>query len=251
MKDLILSNTIGLPGYKNFVNAIGAENTILADKFFKAMWKAYIHNKGNVSLPYWSAKFEDKKVFNKILKALSDGGWIVSHSIPSRNWAEANINEDKLLQYCTIDELNQLRAQYKFDDYVLKVKDSTKSTATRIAGTTRDTGIVRIGAMKAGNTLFKFDTDIMEEYKFTIQKELTKSMDKIAKIISDSGGSMRIDAATYDSISIEVLDYYLQGGEYTRGNCLNDTRGRAISDALSKIGNPIGCKPLRALLVIQ
>ena len=246
-RELILENKLGLPNYINFVEAIGEEYTNLADKFFKALWNRYLKDKGSISLPYWSDRFNNPIVFNQILMALS-GSWIITHSIPERNWAEANINEDKLLKYCTPNELEQVRATNKFAQYRLEKELSTKATATRLNGTTQNTGLVREGFMEAGNTRFSYDTAKMEEYKEVIQKNLTKSMDKIAKLCPN----LRHDQASYDTISISMLDYYLNSDQvYTRGDNYNDSRGRAISSSLSKIGNPISCKDFRSLLVIE
>jgi hypothetical protein len=87
----------------------------------------------------------------------------------------------------------------------------------------------------------------MLEYRDVIQKNLTKSMDKIAELCPN----LRHDSASYDTISVEILEYYLDSNDtYTRGNNYNDSRGRAISESLSKVGNPISCKDFRALIVL-
>ena len=244
----ILEGRLQLPSYQNFVEAIGTHYTELASKMFTAMWHAYLKDKGNISLPYWADRFEDMQIFNQILISLSQAGWIISHSIPARNWAEACLNEDKLLQFVSIDDLQQVRAFHKFQQYKLDRSPSVKSTATRINGHCKDTGLVREGFMKAGNTVFSYDQHYMAEYSTIIQANLTKSMDKIAILWPD----MRHDQASYDTISCNVLDYHLTTTDkFTRGNNYNDSRGRAISSALGKIANPISSKDFRALLVIE
>ena len=246
-RELILENKLGLPSYTNFVKSIGEEYTDLADKFFKALWNRYLKDKGTVSLPYWSDRFNNPIVFNQVLKALSDS-WIVTHSIPERNWAEAFINESKLLKYCTPNELEQVRATNKFSQYRLEKDTSSKTVATRVNGSIKNTGLVREGFMKAGNTVFSYDTNKMQEYSPVIQSNLTKSMDKIAQLCPN----LRHDKASYDTISIDMLEYYINSDQkYSRGDNYNDSRGRAISSSLSKIGNPISCKDFRALLVIE
>ena len=243
----ILEGRLELPGYQNFVQAIGVDNTELASRMLKAMWHAYLKDKGNISLPYWADRFTDMRVFNLILKSLSDSGWIICHSIPARNWAEAQLNEDKLLSFVPIDALQRVRSHHKFTQYKLDISPSTKTNATRLNGHCRDTGLVREGFMKAGNTVFTYDQHYMEEYQPIIQANLTKSMDKIAEIWPD----MRHDQASYDTISCNVLDYHLNTDQvFTRGDNYNDSRGRAISSSLSKVMNPISSKDARALLVI-
>lgn len=251
MRQLLLEGILTLPSYKAFHDVIG-DDAIIADNMFKALWQNYLKDKGSISLPYWADKFSTAENFNIVLKSLSESGWITSHSIPARNWAEANLNESKLLKYCTIDELESIRASKKFLHYTLKESESSKTRATKLNGRVQDTGLVREGAAKAGNTCFSYDKKYMELYKDTIQSELTKSMDKIITLITALGGSVRNDRSSYDTISVAVMDYYLNSSEtYTRGHSYNDSRGRAISESLSKIGNPISNKTFRALLVIE
>ena len=244
----ILEGRLELPGFQNFVDAIGLANTELTARMFKAMWIAYLKDKGNISLPYWADRFDDMQVFNQVLISLSKAGWITCHSIPARNWAEAQLNEDKLLEFVSIDLLQQVRAFHKFTHYKLDRISSTKTNATRLNGKCRDTGLVREGFMLAGNTVFSYDQHYMREYQLIIQANLTKSMDKIAELWPD----MRHDQASYDTISCSILDYHLNTTDtFTRGDNYNDSRGRAISSSLSRVCNPISSKDMRALLVIE
>ena len=244
----ILEGRLELPSYQAFVDAIGLANTELTARMFKAMWIAYLKDKGNISLPYWADRFDDMKIFNQVLISLSQAGWIICHSIPARNWAEAQLNETKLLEYVSIDLLQRVRAHHKFTHYKLDAPVSTKTNATRLNGHCRDTGLVREGFMLAGNTRFSYDQHYMREYQSIIQANLTKSMDKIAELWPD----MRHDQASYDTISCDVLDFHLHTDQiFTRGDNYNDSRGRAISSSLSKVANPISCKDMRALLVIE
>ena len=247
MRAQVLEGRLPLPSRKKFVTAIGEHYTRIAERMFKSLWHAYLKNKGVINSTYWSDKFNNAEVFNIVLMSLSKAGWIVSHSIPARNWAEMHLKEDKLLTLLTSDELEQVRANHKYRQYVLDNTTSTLSKATRINGKTKDTGITREGFMKAGNTKFKYDQHWLEEYSTTIQLNLTKSMDKIAERCP----TLRHDRASYDTISIEIMNYHLNhDGVYSRGDNYNDSRGRAISSCLSKIANPISCKDFRALLVI-
>ncbi len=247
MRSQLLEGKLPLPSIGKFITAIGKSHTDVAERMFNAMWHNYLKNKGSISLPYWADKFDNIQVFNMVIMSLSNGGYIVSHSIPARNWAEAHINEDKLLEHLSPNELEQMRAYYKHQRYMLRDEVSDKTTATRLGGKTVDTGLVRNGFMKAGNTKFSYDQSYMAKYGYSIERNLTKSMDKIAEIWPD----MKHDRASYDTISIEMLDYYLNyDGTYTRGHNFNDSRGRAISSCLGKIGNPISSKDFRSLIII-
>ena len=149
IRSQILDANLTLPSYARFVEAFGRDYADLANSLFVALFRAYLQNKGNISLPFWADKFDDMSIFNSIIKSLSDSHWIITDAIPARNWAEARLNEDKLLNYCTLKELEQIRATKKFLHYVMEQPLSTKTRSTRLNGKTQDTGLVRRGAMLA------------------------------------------------------------------------------------------------------
>ena len=247
MRDKLLQGSFELPSYRKFTAKIGSHYAELANKLCLALWRAYLKDTGKINLVYWSDRFANAKVYNIVLLSLSDANWITCHTIPARNWAEAHLNEDKLLEYCTIEELETVRAFNKFQHYRLTSDTSTKSTATRLNGKVANTGLVREGFMEAGNSRFTYDQEYMDQYSEIIRRNLNKSMEKIAIMYPH----MRSDTASYDVISSDILDYHLTTSEeFTRGNNYNDSRGRAISSSLSKVANPISCKDFRALLVI-
>lgn len=248
LREQILYNELELPSMDKFVSQIGDHYASLANSMFKAAWYQYLRNKKPINLTYWSDKFNNPKVFNIVLMSLAKGGWLETHSIPARNWAEAVVNEKKLLEFVSPDELEVVRATHKFAKYILRHKASTVSRLTKLNGKTINTGLKREGFMKAGNTPFKYDTAYMEKYKEAIQLNLTKSMDKIA----EQCPNLRHDRASYDTISIHIMKHHMDHSDktFTRGNNFNDSRGRAISSSLAKVANPISCKDFRSLLII-
>lgn len=247
MKEQLLAGKLDLPNYQAFVSAIGPEMANLADKLFQALWYQYLKDKGTINSTYWSSRFNNPFVFNQVIMSLSKAGWLISHAIPARNWAEMHINEDKLLEFVSQQDLEQIRAFNKHRQYLPSMELSTIDNLTRINGKSKSTGLIRTGFMKAGNSQYRYDTQMMQDYSLIIQANLTKSMDKIAQLHP----SMRHDRASYDTISIEIFDHLVQSDEtYTRGNNYSDSRGRAISSALSKVANPISQKDFRALLII-
>lgn len=247
MKEQLLAGKLDLPNYQAFVSAIGPEMANLADKLFQALWYQYLKDKGTINSTYWSSRFNNPFVFNQVIMSLSKAGWLISHAIPARNWAEMHINEDKLLEFVTQDDLEQIRAFNKHRQYLPTHELSTIDNLTKINGKSKSTGLIRTGFMKAGNSQYRYDTQMMQDYSLIIQANLTKSMDKIAQLHPN----MRHDRASYDTISIEIFDHLVQSDEvYTRGNNYSDSRGRAISSALSKVANPISQKDFRALLII-
>lgn len=247
MRELLLQGNIELPGYQKFVARVGLEATQKIEALFNAMWFNYLKDKGSVNLTYWADRFKDEDLLHTALMSLSKAGWITSHAIPARNWAEAWLNEDKLLDYLAVDELTNVRAHHKLKRYMLNTTESKISTKVRLNGKLAKTGLVRNGFTRAGNTKIKYDTNLMFYYRDSIQHNLTKSMDKIAAMYPE----FKSDAATYDSISKDVLAYLIDADiEFTSGPRESDSRGRDIHGMTGKIANPISCKDFRALMVI-
>lgn len=248
MREYILEGKISLPNYKGFVKAIGSEYTATADKMFQALWLNYLKNKGSISLTYWSERFHNPRAFNVVLMSLSQGGWIESHSIPARNWAEANLKEDKLLEYVSMQELESIRATNKFAKYRQTATIASNNDTTRINGKRKSTGLIREGFRLAGNVPYQFDTTYLEQYSNVVQLNLTKSMDKIAERLPE----LKHDRASYGSISVDILDFHLNNPDstFTSGQRDSDSRGRNIHGHLDKVANPVANKDFRASLKI-
>jgi len=248
MKELLKQGKIVLPGYEKFEEVIGRNDTKMAEVMFKAMWHNYLKDRGSVSLVYWYDKFSCVAHMNIVLKSLSKAGWIDSHSIPARNWAEASIREEKLLESLTVDELQSVRAYNKFNKYKLTTESvATANDKVKLNGKSARTGLVREGFRQASNVQYRYDTTMIEYYKEEVQLNLTKSMDKIALIWPD----MVSDRASYDTISCDILNYHIDMNPLmTNGQCDSDSRGRNIQGNLDKVANYISCKDFRASLEI-
>lgn len=225
---------------------------------WNSLWRNYITNPNNkLSIPFWYDKFTSHKTFNSVLKALSKGGWVTVNVQSNHNWGEFSLNTDKLLNVLTLNGtldcdaeylLSNVRAEFKYAKYKLGFNKSSKTKATRQNGKTRNTGLVREGFAKAGNTQFGYDTSFIKANTNVINRNLVKSMEKIREEYPE----MKTDSASYDEIAIGVRKIYEKQPEklYTCGHNFNDSRGRAISSCLSKLGNPISSKDFRSLLVV-
>lgn len=247
IREQLLAGRIHLPGYHIIADKLSADSALTASHMFHAMWHNYLKNKGSVSLVYWSEQFPNQEHFNIILKSLADANWIVTHAITARNWAEAHLNESKLLQYVSADELQHIRAFHKFQQYQLDLDTADCNDKVRINGHTKRTGLVREGFRLASNLTYRYDTSAIERHRAGIQLNLTKSMDKISAMYPN----MVHDQASYDTISCELLNYYLSSdSEFSNGQHYIDSRGRNIQGNLDKVGNYISSKDLRASLVI-
>lgn len=218
-------------------------------QFCDSLWNSYIRNPNyQLAIPYWYDKFENELTFRMVMIALAKGGWINSTCNYAASWGQVQLNENKLLKYCSMEELAEVRAEFKYCRYILDINYSTVTNKTKLGKSVVDTGLKRVGFAKAGNTQFGYDTRYISKYKEAIIKNTTKGMMKVREKFPEMG----TDEASYDSVSEGVVELYEAYPEelYTTGNNLSDSRGRAISSCLRKVGNPIGYKDMRSLLVI-
>lgn len=245
MREQILNGKLELPSKESFYDNFTRANVI--ERMFISMWHAYLHSKSTVNLAYWSKELEHPVEFNQALKILSDSSWIISHSIPARNWAEAELNEDKLLQFVSVEELANVRAKFKFAKYIPSFMESKHATLTRMNGKVKRTGLTRYGLKASASSPFQYDLDYLNKYKDSIILNTNKGMQKVRNQFPD----MRSDSASYDAIAASIVEHLATNPEtYTMGSNYSDSRGRSIKEGLSKVANPIGYKDFRSLLVI-
>jgi hypothetical protein len=247
MRNEILKGSLPFPSIDKVEFALGKEVADFAEAMFNAMWHNYLINKGSISTSFWHDRLGNPAVFNQLVVSLSKAGWITSSVIPERNWLEINLNENKLLQYVSVAELEQVRVNFKFSKYMLRNKEATADTLVKSNGKVSQTGLIREGFKHSANTEFFFDSALMEKYRGGILANMVKSMTKMREKYPEIGS----DLASYDAVSENILTCLINESEtFTRGTTFMDSRGRAISSSLSKIANPIGNKDFRALLVI-
>ena len=249
-RSMLFTGKLFMPRIAKIKSTYGAKTYESIERMFEAMWSKYLQHgdDGTISLPYWAEQIHNPKAMNIALNLLSKNGWIVSVSLPENNWGEARINKKKLLEFLTKTELDSIRKQFKFSKYIMNLEpEATESTRTRLNGKTMNTGLVRKGFMKSSNTKFRFDIDKMYEYKDEVITLVNKG---ITKMILNYP-SISDDLANYSEVGKEVVNHYLYSNEtYSSGQNTNDSRGRNIANYLNKIGNPVGFKIMRALLVI-
>lgn len=247
MRTELLNGGLPLPMSHKFEEQLLPQDFLALNRMWTSLWKNYIRNKSSTSGTYWAELFSSAKVYNIVLMSLSKAGWIVSHSIPARNWAELELNENKLLNYVSSSELDSIRANHKLAQYLPDYYESVTSSLTKLNGKYRKTGLVRNGFKASGNTPFMYDLDMLATYQEPITRNVNKGMEKVRELYPN----MQSDLASYDSVSSEiVLELLNNPAVYTMGNNVSDSRGRAIKQSLSKVANPIGYKDFRALLVI-
>jgi len=249
MRDQILTGNLTMPRI-NDLQSIDKEAYKQVELMFEAMWFAYLNKgtRGTINVPYWAKRIANPKVHNIALKMLSQSGWISISTQSHRNWSEAKINESKLLEYVSRSELDGVRKYNKFKRYLLtNTKSANCADKVKLNGKVCKTGLNRSGFEHAGNTEFQFDINYMNDYKDLVVKLINKGIEKMIQkyptIIEDD--------VNYKEIGVDIVDYYcLSNGTYTSGSRISDSRGRDIAGYLDKIGNPVGFKIMRALLII-
>ena len=220
---------------------------------FNAAWYTYLKEgaKGTINMPYWAKRVANPLVLNIALKLLSKEGYLVITTQPHRNWSEAKLNERKLLEYVTEQELSTIRKYNKHQKYLLDYTDEVntdkEAAKVQIAGRISKTGLYMKGFAEAAQTAFKFDTVYMKKYyKYVLQLVnygIEKTINKYPAILKDK--------ANYAEVGKEILEHYIYSDSiYNAGSRASDSRGRDISGMLNKIGNPIGFKIMRSMLII-
>lgn len=231
----ICQGNLQMPRISNFKEKFGSEVVEQVAKMFEALWRAYLKKgyhlnpKGEftnvISMPYWAKRINNPKAHNIALMALSKAGWITVATRPNNNWSEAWLNEPKLLQYVSKQDLIHVRLHNKFKGVILEneVADESCATITKIKGKKLNTGITRNGFAKAANVEFQFDVEVMEQYKDVVKDSINKG---IVKMINKYP-QIANDYANYKELGKEVVDAYIATpSTYRPGKRSNDPRGR-------------------------
>lgn len=247
IREQILNNRLELPVIRDL------KVTPECKAMFHAMWYRYIAKgpEEPTSMTYWAQHIANPKLHNQLLSVLSNFGWITVSTRPNNNWSEAYINESKLLEYCTKAELDRTRMFYKFSKYKLELHHEDKdygANLTSVRGKPMNTGITRNGFAKSGKVKYSFDTVAMHANKELVAAEINKGIRKMI----EQYPQIRYDHANYEALGEEVVESYIydESNLYNGGPRTSDQRGRNNRGDLSKIGNPVGFKVMRSLLVI-
>ena len=244
MREDLLAGKLEYPGFMSIIRWITKEEDIYA--FWNSLWFSFLNNE-DINGLYWYERL-GAKCFNEIVRALDSHGWVISQSMSGRKWASVELCDSKLLEWVTPDEIQAIKAKYKYKKYTLGCKQSKTTNLVKQNNELRKTGLVRQGFCAAGNTRFKYDMGKLSEYESPVKLNLTKSMDKIRKMYPN----MRNTSDAYDSVCVGLFDWHRDNADnvFTTGKNISDSRGRAISDCLSKATNPIINKDFRSCLQI-
>lgn len=235
---------VDLPHKEQLEKFLDREDMKFAKHFWSSLWSNYVRNKGTTSLPYWVEQMGDAKKFNGLLYVLRD--WITTVVIPERNWAEAQLNETKLLNLFDEETLVQYRKSNKYSKYVPAFTETYTPTKVRVNGKLEETGLERHGFAKAAMTQYYYDTETLTKYLDGVIANTVKGMRKMREQYD-----FAVDDASYDIVASEIVTGLSQRPVmFTQEGNVSDSRGRAIKASLAKVANPIGYKDFRALIVI-
>ena len=221
---------------KQILEILNTKKEEIIYKFWDNLWHNFLNEKGGVDSILWLERM-GRKLFNKLIFHLSKAGWVISDV--ENNFSTTSLNECKLLKWLTKEELNNVKYHYKFQKYRLKKSVSKFNNLVQINNSFRETGLIRLGFQKAGNNIFRYDTEKLKKYLIPISCNLLKGLGASTKDI------------TYQEIIQELIDWYTVNQEYTMGSCILDSRGRSIFQCSKKIFNPVGSKDARALLIVE
>lgn len=251
MREQLLTGALPAPALDQVADLHGTESAEWYSRFWNAMWNRVLSDPTGdnaTSMFYWYDNCPNSDCYYEVVQALQINGWCITNIRPNDHWASIGLSTKKLLDFVTEAELLDLSVQYKKHRYTLDVHRSTTTDKVKVGRTIKATGLVREGFAKAGNTQFGYDTAMMSKYHDVLSRNLTKGMEKVRK----ARPNMKTEHNDYDVISLQILDTHINNptSTYTTGTNINDSRGRAISQGLKKVFNPIGNKDARALLVI-
>lgn len=254
MRDIILTGQLPVPALDQVNEIYGDGTAEWYYRFWSALWNHTLADldDNHTSMFYWYDELKlckgSDEAFNEIVKSLTLYGWCNTDIKPNQHWASIGINLDKIYEHITESELLNLSVTYKKNRYTLDVRKSTATDKVKVGRTIKSTGLIRKGFAKAGNTQFGYDTIMISKYHDVLSRNLTKGMEKVRA----ARPSMKTEHNDYDVVSLQILDNHMSNplATYTTGTNISDSRGRAISNGLKKVFNPIGNKDARALLVI-
>lgn len=248
----IMSGKLTMPKIKDMKGVYGKEAYSQIEAMFSAMGNAYLTRGADtpVSLPYWAKRVKHPTAMNQALKLLSNNNWITVSTRPNNNWSEAFLNESKLLEYVSKDHLDHIRMYNKFNKYKLtwhELDQDFGANKQKINGKVVTTDKACHGFAAAGKVPFRFDTDYMHKSYDVVIREINKGIEKMI----EKYPQIIDDHANYQEIGKEVVESLIyEKGTYNSGPRTSDPRHRNNAGYLNKVGNPVGFKVMRGLLVI-
>jgi hypothetical protein len=248
MRNEILGGSLPLPKEDEFIKHYPTVADVVI-RMWASLWVHYCANKGSTSTIYWleQAGAGNSREFLQCLKILVQGGWLIVET--SDNFSSAMLNESKLLEHVSDEELTQVRFNNRFEKYLPYADTTTQNGKASVVANQKRTNrkLNRPGMEVGAKSQFQFDRKALARNLEAITEEANKGMKELLTKYPE----MQSDEANYGEIVESIIDY-LVDNEVTCNMGINnvDSRGRAIKSHLAKVMNPIGFKVARCLLVI-
>ncbi len=248
----IMAGQLEMPNIYDMEGVYGTEVYKQIKSMFSAMWYAYLTSgkESPVSLPYWAKRIKHPKAMNQALKILSDAKWIIVSTRPNNNWSEAYLNESKLFDYVSKQQLDHVRMYNKFNKYKLEFHNLDQdfgANKMKVNGKVYTVNHTCTGFAKTGKVPFQYDTKMLSKNFDTVLAEVNKGIENMI----EEHPQIIEDHANYKAIGTEVLESLMyENGTYNSGPRTSDPRHRNNSGYLNKIANPVGFKVMRGLLTI-
>jgi hypothetical protein len=248
MRNEILNGSLPLPKADSFTEHYPAVVDVIT-RMWNSLWLHYCANKGSTSTIHWleQAGANNAKEFLLCLNILSQGGWIIIET--SDNFSSAMLNEIKLLEHVSEEELTQVRFNNRFEKYLPYTDTTTQNGKASVVANQKRTNrkLNRPGMEVGAKSQFQFDRKALARNLEAITEQANKGMKELLTKYPE----MQSDEANYGEV-VESIIAYLVDNEVTCNMGVNnvDSRGRAIKSHLGKVMNPIGFKVARCLLVI-
>jgi len=247
MREELLSGKIELPNKRKFLDNLDTDTVEVIEEMFQSLWYNYCANKGSTSTLHWMGKCAIRGEFLGGLRALIQANWVIMDT--RQNFSSISLNEQKLLEFVTSSELEEVRFAKRFYKYLPYANTSEQDGMATVhtLGSSTNTKLSRPGMEVGAKSLFSFDRSALNKHFDRIKIEARKGIEEtLAK-----HPQMQHDQANYAEVMDEIISHLAtEDVVCNMGVNYVDSRGRAIKSHLSKVMNPIGFKVARALLVI-
>lgn len=180
---------------------------------------------------------EDDATFNAILEPLVDSNIIISNI--DFNYATSLLNVDKIKEILHLDDdkIQDIKMKSKSSHYKMRYHKNEIDNLVKINTSIKKTGLVRKGFMRAGSFKFEYNEKYIKEYAKYIAHNIYKKLSATTKDVK------------YEDVVAHLIEQYGNGGIYSLGENISDSRGRAIFNCTHLIFNPVSHKDARACLI--
>lgn len=209
-----------------------------AKRLLKAVKRNCLLNRSS-STSYYLKNFSTEVEFNKTLLLLSNYNLIEVKTSAFRRWS--SIEAGDLLKSLSSDKLKEktFKKEYGLNSRTKKIPHPA---LTKTPHGLVETGLKRRGFELCCGSKFKLDTTSLKKFRDEILADVRKGLNE----------KVYFDGVDYTKAINIIINSYINNPKdsYTLEGLSLDSRGRAIFACLKKVGNPVGFKLFRSLLIL-